>query len=685
MKKNIKNISEQLTRNGLQHRDAQLAMINDAHDAIKNNLILCIEAPTGTGKTLSYTIAGYLAKTKIHTLIISTATIALQTQLIEKDLPLLEKILDCKIHYTLAKGRRHYVCHQRLLKPLEQADFLNDQTDLEKLQTLLETQQWNGDRDQLNLNIDNNTWQSISTDSSGCSGKLCEFYEDCAFFKARKKAHQAEIVVVNHSLLLSDLELGGGAILPEPEKSIYIIDECHHLPSKALDHFSKSDTIMGSIEWINRLTKLLTTAIQAKLIDETSQKNLNDSTHQLVNTLTQLRDILDLNEQLFDNDIWRLETIDEPLQEVARAIKNNSTNTLMQTDTIYQKLEQDLQEKKYNPDEKNIAEKLISGLGFIISRAENLLATFQLFSHQRQAKEAPIAKWFEKRGDAYFCHASPIHIGHELKNYFWNKIENGAVLCSATISALGSFDDFCRRSGLKNHEQYREKSVASFFDYKKSVLYLPAMHHEPAGLNQEAHRREAIELLPELILPNTGTLVLFTSRKAMEETYDKMPVELAMDILMQSFQSKNKLIEKHKNRIRNGERSVLFGLTSFGEGLDLPADFCQHVIIHKLPFAVPSTPIELTRNEWLKKNNLNAFMLSSLPQTSIRLTQYVGRLIRQENDIGIVTILDKRLYTKPYGKQLLANLPAFQLLINQNISTLKATKSIQHLYERATV
>ena len=157
------------------------------------------------------------------------------------------------------------------------------------------------------------------------------------------------------------------------------------------------------------------------------------------------------------------------------------------------------------------------------------------------------------------------------------------------------------------------------------------MKHEPAGLNQDAHREEVIELLPKLMLPTTGTLVLFTSRFAMETTFEAMPNSHAKDILVQSHHNKNKLIEKHKNRIRIGKRSIIFGLTSFGEGLDLPADFCQHVIIHKLPFAVPSTPIELTRNERLKSNRLNPFMLSSLPNASLRLTQYVRRLIRQAN------------------------------------------------------
>ena len=156
----------------------------------------------------------------------------------------------------------------------------------------------------------------------------------------------------------------------------------------------------------------------------------------------------------------------------------------------------------------------------------------------------------------------------------------------------------------------------------------------------------------------------------MEQTYNDLPRDITHDILMQNQHSKKRIIELHKDRIRAGNRSILFGLASFGEGLDLPADFCEHVIIYKLPFSVPTTPIELTRNEWLKSHNKDAFTLSTLPETSLKLTQYVGRLIRQETDIGIVTILDKRLYSRPYGKMLLNNLPKFQQLINVGITEL---------------
>ena len=388
-----------------------------------------------------------------------------------------------------------------------------------------------------------------------------------------------------------------------------------------------------------------------------------------------------LNESQFKDNIWRIKDIPPDMLELVKTIASFSCSVMAQCDLIYSHLEEKLKVKSVSKDEKHSLEKIIASLGFAMGRARNLYETWLLFCSERKGNEAPIARWFEKRSEAYFCHASPINISKKLKELFWDKAKNGVVLCSATIRALGKFENFRRKTGLMDVSNYIEKSVASCFDYKQSVLYIPDMKHEPAGLNQDAHRAEAIDLLPKLMLPKTGTLVLFTSRSAMKTSFDAMPDSCYKDILVQTQHNKNKLIEKHKKRIRQGKRSIIFGLTSFGEGLDLPADFCQHVIIHKLPFAVPSTPIELTRNEWLKSNQLNAFMLSSLPNASIRLTQYVGRLIRQESDIGIVTILDKRIYTKQYGSFLLANLPDFQQLINKDLGSLKSVNLIKHLWD----
>ncbi len=684
----IKDVKKKFQQNGLQERDSQLEMIQTAYKAIEKKGITCIEAPTGTGKTLSYCIAAYLAKKEKQHIIISTATIALQEQLVNNDLPLLARLLDEKISWSLAKGRRRHVCLAKLYQDADQGDLLVESDHKQRLKKLIENNLWDGDRDSLDKSIPEQEWSEISTDTSGCSGKRCELYSDCTFYKKRKKMHTADFIVTNHSLLLSDLELGSGVLLPEPKNNIYVIDECHHLPEKALSHFAKSTSILGAHDWINQLNKTISRAANNKEIAKDLPSKVNPCTLKLIEHLKELNTFLGQNALQFDNKIWRIDEQEIKHFESIKHILTYSSELNRYCQQIIEHLEQQYEaHEKSNPDAAEGISKRLTNFKFSATKVKNFVETWSLFLHQRLDKEAPIARWFEsveKKEAAsieYLCHCSPINVSQRLENLFWNKVQNGAVLCSATVRSLGNFDNYLRKTGLREHAGVSTAIMPSFFHYERSIVFIPKMTSEPSGKQQSAHRQEVIDLLPTLILPKAGTLILFTSRSAMLETQDNLPPELQADLIVQGAANKMKLIEKHKKRIRRGKRSILMGLASFAEGLDLPADFCQHVIIHKLPFAVPSNPIELTRSEWLEKNKLNAFMLSTLPETSIKLTQYVGRLIRQETDIGIVTILDRRLYTKAYGKNLINNLPSFQRLINTSIDDLKSQESIKHLYE----
>lgn len=681
-------LESQFHRAGLQNRPAQMDMIQACFDALKAKDILCIEAPTGTGKTLSYAIAAFHAKQNKSPVVISTATIALQEQLYHKDLPLLAKLLGVEISFVMAKGRRRYVCLSRLYGPEAQDDLFSAHPTLERMQEAARKHRWDGDRDQLAFPVEEALWQRVSTDRAGCSGNLCDQFEDCLYYKARKKAHVSDFIITNHSLLLSDCELGGGAILPEPENCCYIIDECHHLPDKALDHFAKHATVLGATEWVNGLTRTLTKAASAQIIEQARVDAFSKATQTLVTSLKNMQAFLEDHLDAFDQTQWHLLSIPPALLELATALRDAVEIVCQQSITLIGKTESHLD--KLTGLEKESTAKLLNNLQFYQGRADNALDAWTAFCQPRAPKSAPIARWFEKqplahRDDTwthhFTCHCAQINVSEQLKKDLWDKAPNGIILCSATLRALGKFDDFRRRTGLKNNPRLKEIQIDAFFDFSRSVLFIPKMRHTPLGKDQAAHRDEVIQLMPDLILPKSGTLVLFTSRSAMEYTFDHLPNNLQKDILVQGDQNKNKLIEKHKTRIRRGRRSILFGLASFGEGLDLPADFCEHVIIHKLPFAVPSTPVERTRNDWLEQNQLNAFQLATLPATSIRLTQFVGRLIRQETDTGIVTILDSRLITKSYGQALLDNLPHFKQLLGVDINTFKQDERVAELYQ----
>lgn len=662
----INHIAQKMAANGLMLRSAQLTMIEQAYQALSKQKIICLEAPTGTGKTLSYGIAAYLAKSPQQIVIISTASVALQEQLMQKDLPLLGRVLGVEIKAALAKGRRRYICHARLYDEDYQTDFFSKEDYGQRLRTLLEAERWNGDRDQLDFTISDAQWTDFSTDSAGCSGKLCAYFSQCAFYKAKQKWQDSDFVITNHHLLLADLALGGGALLPEREKSLYIIDECHHFPDKALDYFSHSSPLLPSLEWINPL-----------LIAAVKQKPLQLFLQELIDELHALQEFLQTHSHRFSESanqekIWRCDEKEALSFDWPARIHQASLKVYTACGQWLQELEEQLKLTVQTPDQQQPLSKLIAKIGFYYLRAENFYQTLQLFCQRRQENESPLARWFLKNfQNEYYCHVAPINVSQTLKNLFWDNLNSGALLCSATLRAMGDFSDFRRRSGLNHHPHLIELALQSNFNYQSSLLFVPKMVSAPQGVEQSAHLEEVCQLLPELFLPKTGTLVLFTSRFAMEQTFKKMAPDLQADILMQGKWGKVQLFQEHRRRIEARSRSIIFGLASFGEGIDLPAELCQHVIIHKLPFAVPTTPVEQTRHEWLTQNQRDPFELSTLPNASIRLAQYVGRLIRQETDRGIISVLDKRIYTKSYGRRLLKNLPAFSHLVDCTILDFK--------------
>lgn len=662
-----KALKQRLRKHGLQDRPTQSAMFTAIKETLLKKNILCVEAPTGTGKTLAYSLAALLARKPKQHVVISTATIALQSQLTQKDIPQIQAILQQDLTIALAKGRRRYVCHARLYDTDDtQSDLLNSTFNTTPLKDMLSNHDWDGDRDNLSVVVPQQDWQRISTDAAGCSGRHCNYFEECAFFKARRQQQRAEVIVANHSLLLADLQLGGGVILPKPEQCIYIIDECHHLPEQAISHFSHQASIMGSIDWINQLTKTVHATAKLGEIDASKTDTLQPLTQALVAALKSMDDALQSQQHKFDRHTWQPNTTDiNSLLPLANTIRDSAKHLFQHSSQLQQQLEDKIthrEKQKLPPDDALI--RIHRQMSFVTGRAQNLMLTWQTFCRERQANEAPTAKWFTN--DKQFqCHTAPINVSDTLNTTLWSRCQLGAICCSATIRSMGQFDDYLRRSGLKQHTHCQTKVIDSPFDYSQSCLYVPTMQYAPQGSEQQAHHAEALALIKQLILPTGGTLVLFTSLRAMEQTYDDLPDDIALQVLMQTHHSKKTLIEKHHHAVHAGQRSILFGLASLGEGLDLPAELCQHVIIHKLPFAVPTTPIEKTRNDWLVTHKKNPFMLSTLPHATLRLTQYVGRLIRRDTDTGIISVLDKRLYTKPYGQKIIKSLPNFQKLVNK--------------------
>jgi ATP-dependent DNA helicase DinG len=288
--------------------------------------------------------------------------------------------------------------------------------------------------------------------------------------------------------------------------------------------------------------------------------------------------------------------------------------------------------------------------------------------------DPPIAKWFYPKiapdqGESdlvgimqdYKVCASYIEAGDMLDDLLWQQVEHSVILCSATVKSMGNFKRFIDSTGIDPKTQ--QIDLPSPFPYWKSQLFIPNMKYNPKSSIQ--HIKESSEQIRAALSTTTkGVMVLFTSMYAMREVFEKLPINIQSHIIMQGEQSKSVILAKHKKMIDKKSRSIIFGVDSFAEGVDLMGDYLTLLIIHKLPFAVPSNPIEKTRSEWLESKNKKPFFEVSLPTASIKLTQMVGRLIRDEDDQGIVIILDTRLKTKRYGQEMLRNLPRFKIVNN---------------------
>lgn len=646
-----------------------------AGDYSKTRKIITIEAGTGTGKSLAYALGAIpLALTRQKKVCISTATVALQEQLVDKDLPFLKEHGKLDFNYTLAKGRQRYVCAQKLANAVTndespQAGFTfaekpnaHDIRTLQAMHTALNNGSWTGDRDSWTDTVSNAIWSQIQSDKHSCLRNLAD-HTNCPFHKARDTMEAADVLVINHSLLLADLELGGGRILPEPSDTFYIIDEAHHLPKVTRDFSSASSTIKGALDWLAKLQECGDKI--AKLIKSQSAISpsikLADDALELIADLQKIRTFVEANQPVYfaQEKQYRFENgiLPKTLKNHAEDLAEASKRSLSHINKLYTLL---IDSVKENEVKLYLAEPLLAEAGFLIQRLENFNALWLMYAKTDHEKAPPLARWIEviegKRQD-FLLSASPIEVGFTLEDMLWSKCE-GAVLCSATIRALNKFDHFIRQTGLSSNDGSQYQHVLSPFDYiNNAELVIPKMAYEPS---HDKFTDELIEKLPDLLKDKPASLVLFSSYWQMEKVADALRAKQSYPIQVQGEQSRQQIINSHKKRCELGKQSILFGTQSFSEGLDLPGDLLTNLIITKLPFSVPTSPVEEAQAEYIVAKGGNPFMSLSVPEASKKLIQATGRLLRNEKDTGTITLLDRRIVNKRYGKELLAALPPFK-------------------------
>ena len=649
--------------------------------------IAVVEAGTGTGKTIAYLVAALpIARARAKKLVVASATVALQEQLLFRDLPDVMKHSGLSFDAALAKGRGRYVCLLKLdhqlsdrgadpLIPLYPDEFPGAEEEvagpmLDEMIQALGDGSWDGDLDAWPEQLSVSVRRLITTDQSQCTGRRCPHITQCSFFRAREGLEEADVIVTNHDLVLSDLRLGGGVILPAPEDSLYVFDEGHQLPAKCLNQFALRFHAGGTLQGLRDSERWLAASAEAWVAQGLDERLIPGMTSLLTDLIQRSEDVAELLWHLLPPDEFERAEHRFPHGRIPADLAEQAAGLVAQWGQLNReatRLEAALdnnQSSGASSAEGATASTMDPDLNLanaqgLVARAEQQLAVWRAFADAPGEGQPGDgwARWCHHRGtpQTIECQASPILPGELLHDALWQRAA-GAVITSATLSALGTFERFRERSGVPASARW--KQVASPFDPGRATFCVPAMTAEPGS--QDAHTLELIEKLPALVANDQGVLILFTSRRQMEAVLEQLEPVLPHHVLVQDRMSKNRLLNEHRAHIDKGEPSAIFGLASFFEGIDLPGEYCRHVVIAKLPFAVPDDPIAAAHAELLEAQGRDPFMEISVPDAAQKLVQASGRLLRTEEDEGRVTLMDTRLISRRYGRSILDSLPAYK-------------------------
>ena len=651
--------------------------------------VTVIQAGTGVGKSAAYlstTVALALArKTRV---VVSTATVALQEQLMTKDLPALAAVLDTPFVYALAKGRGRYVCKlklERLVGHVEEdaAELFEGDDDasatpqtsapqpgrgavwqdpLERRVALYDTLaaalaagKWDGDRDSLAEQPDARDWSTVAAERHTCTARHCPRFSSCSYYQARMQLAQAQVIVANHDLVLASL---GMKALPDLDNCLVVFDEGHHLPAVALDQFSSAMDLTG-LRWLDKLPKILVEV--ADKMGLVLAQDVTTLAQQLKTALLEAgRLALELVRGLSAgyDAVFRFKDgiVPEAMLEPFKLIHGHAAALSDALEAMGAELKA---RAKEDPSQAANCSVQYAKLGQMAPRLNSVVATS---AQWLSSDEPPLAKWLKSDTSSGLvsisAHACPIVPGDLLRRHLWQQVR-GAVVTSASLTTCGSFDFFLGETGLAGLPQVSTLAVESPFDYRtQGQLIVADTAADPKQVDLYTTQMVAALLADLRDVPH-GALVLFTSRVQMQAAVSALDASLLELVLVQGQMARGRLLGIHQARVESGRASVIFGLQSFGEGLDLPGLLCETVFIAKLPFSPPSDPVEEARAEWLKRAGRDPFSELVVPATGIKLLQWTGRAIRSETDQARVICYDKRLLSMAYGRRMLQGLPPY--------------------------
>ncbi len=659
-----------------EHRPQQVEMLRAVGEAFNEGRHLLVEAPTGVGKSLAYLIpAVHWAVQNGERVVISTNTINLQEQLHRKDLPDFEQIVPLGFDAVVLKGRSHYLCPARLealrhrgARSPEQARVL-----AKVLIWLLTTEDGDGDELFLPTALERSMWHRMSADYESCNPERCRFFQRgvCYFYRARRAAEAAHLIIVNHALLLADVAVQNRAL---PEYNYLIVDEAHHLESATTNGLSfETDrtSVRRLLSEIGRVTSSgRVTGLMGQVLGRCREVDLpKDVREEVELSIGRIG-------QGVDRAVGELDTLFDGLEDFAREQKGDrqsrysfrmrlTSGVRVQPawDSIeiacdgvsgpmkavvseLERLAGGLDELAASYDLPGADELQVQMLGM----AQHLEEVRREIGHMIMNPSSSLIYWLETRpnSDHLSLHAAPLHVGPLVEEHLFHK-KRSVVLTSATLRTSGTFEFVRERLHAWDAN---ELAVGSPFDYESSTLfYIVDDIPEP---NEHGYQRVVSQGMVELFRATEGrALALFTSYRQLRATLRAMEAPLAQAGITVQAQGEGISRAQLLDNFRTGERRVLLGTRSFWEGVDVPGDPLSCLAIAKLPFSVPSDPVFAARAETFE----HPFRDFAVPETILRFLQGFGRLIRTRDDRGVVACFDKRLLTKSYGPFFLDSLP----------------------------